>query len=207
MNELFETHKKLNIKKVILVIVIIIFLIISMFDVISNFLKNNNDEQPENHIHTEAQNPNSIFYDANNKISVELSKKYELQQYSSTNDYLIELRSPNNLDIFIARKPLIENRTLLEVASADSKAYIENFKSNSNLSNLSDFKIGNKMAYTYSFHYLDNSTKVPYYLQVVWLEVKDYYYVFDIEFPLDNLENYKKIVNETLNSFTEIEQQ
>ena len=41
MNELFEYHKKLNTKKIILVIVITLFLIISVFDIISNFLNNN----------------------------------------------------------------------------------------------------------------------------------------------------------------------
>ena len=202
MNELFEYHKKLNTKKIILVIVITLFLIISVFDIISNFLNTNNTSPTQKH--DEAKNPNSVFYDANNKISIELSKKYELQQYNSVNNYLIELRSPTNLDIFISSKPLIENRTLSEVATADSNAYIENFNNNSNLSDLSEFSIGDKIAYTYSFHYLDNSTKIPFYLQVIWMETENCYYIFDIEFPLDNLENYTKIINETINSFTEI---
>lgn len=200
MNELFESHKKLNIKKVLLVVTIVLFLSISIFDIVSNLLNNTT----QNTKHAEAQNPNSVFYDANNKISVELSKKYELKQYNSVNDYLIELRSPNNLDIFISSKPIIENRTLSEVVAADSNSYIENFNNNSNLSDLSEFKVGDKIAYTYCFHYLDSSTKTPFYLQIVWLQTEKCYYVFDIEFPLENLENYTKIINETLNSFTEI---
>lgn len=203
MNELFESHKKLNIKKVALAIVLFLFLITIIFDLFSNLLKkeNNNTVTIEK---KDATSPNSIFYDSENKISIELSKQYELNQYQSTNDYLIELRSPNNLDIFISKKDLVENHTLSEVVSADSNSYIENFNSYSNLSDVSEFIINDKIAYTYSFHYLDKYSKTPFYLQVVWLETSSCYYIFDIEFPLDNIENYTKILNETLTSFKEI---
>lgn len=199
MNKIFESHKQLNMKKVILIGVLVLFFIIIISDLFSNLLKKEKTITTQK----EVQNPNSVFYDKNNKISIELSKQYELTQYYSNNDYLIELRSPNNLDIFVSKKDLIENRTLSEVVAADSNSYIENFKTYSNLSDLSEFNINNQTAYTYSFHYLDNSNKIPFYLQVVWLETENCYYVFDIEFPLDNIENYTKILNETLTSFKE----
>lgn len=202
MNKLFEYHKQLNIKKLAIVIIIVVFFIIVIFDLFNNLLANENNTIQSHE--KDPQNPNSVFYDNDNKISIELSKQYELTQYHSNNDYLIELRSPNNLDIFISKKDLIENRTLSEVVAADSNAYIENFKNYSNLSDLSEFNINDKTAYTYSFHYLDNSTKISFYLQVVWLETENGYYIFDIEFPLDNIENYTKLLNETISSFKEI---
>lgn len=196
MNEIFEYRKKLNIKKIALAIIIILFFVIIITDLISGIL---NKKESDN---IEAQNPNSIFYDANNTISIELSKQYELSQYKSAGDYLIELRSPNDLNIFISHKNLIENRTLSSVASSDSRSYIEEYTSYSNLSDVTEFTIKDTTSYTYSFHYLDSKTNTPFYLQVVWIESENGYYIFDIEFPLENLNNYTKIVNETLKSFT-----
>lgn len=196
MNEIFEYRKKLNIKKIALAIIIILFFVIIITDLVSGIL---NKKESDN---IEAQNPNSIFYDTNNTISIELSKQYELSQYKPSGDYLIELRNPNNLNIFISHKNLIENRNLSSVVSSDLHSYIEEYTSYSNLSDITDFTTKDKTAYTYSFHYLDSKTNTPFYLQVVWLECETGYYIFDIEFPLENLNNYTKIVNETLESFT-----
>lgn len=196
MNEIFEYRKKLNIKKIALAIILILFFAVMTTDLISGML----NKKENNNI--ETQNPNTIFYDSNNIISVELSKQYELSQYKSSGDYLIELRNPNELNIFISNRDLIENRTLSSVISSDLRSYIEEYTSYSNLSDITEFTIKDKIAYTYSFHYLDSKTNTPFYLQVVWLETENGYYIFDIEFPLANLNNYTKIVNETLESFT-----
>ena len=182
-------------KKLILAIILILFIIIVISEILSNiFFKKNN-------ITTDDQNPNSVFYDINKTISIELSKQYELSQYKSLNDYLIELRSPNNLNIFISHKDLIENRTLDEIVSADLRSYIEEYKTYSNLSDITEFSIQNNTAYTYSFHYLDSSTSTPFYLQVIWLQYNNRYYIFDIEFPLENLNLYTNIITEVVNSF------
>ena len=196
MNEIFEYRKKLNIKKIALAIILILFIVIMILDLVSEIT---NKKEP---INVDAQNPNAIFYDSNNTISIELSKQYELSEYKPSGDYLIELRSPNNLNIFISHQDLIENRTLSSIVSSDLRSYIEEYTSYSNLSDVTEFTVKDKIAYTYSFHYLDSKTNTPYYLQVVWLESENGYYIFDIEFPLENLNNYTKIVNETLVAFT-----
>jgi len=196
MNEIFEYRKKLNIKKIALAIILILFIVIMILDLVSEIT---NKKEP---INVDAQNPNAIFYDSNNTISIELSKQYELSEYKPSGDYLIELRSPNNLNIFISHQDLIENRTLSSIVSSDLRSYIEEYTSYSNLSDVTEFTVKDKIAYTYSFHYLDSKTNTPYYLQVVWLESENGYYIFDIEFPLENLNNYTKIVNETLEAFT-----
>ena len=196
MNEIFEYRKKLNIKKIALAIILILFIVIMILDLVSEIT---NKKEP---INVDAQNPNAIFYDSNNTISIELSKQYELSEYKPSGDYLIELRSPNNLNIFISHQDLIENRTLSSIVSSDLRSYIEEYTSYSNLSDVTEFTLKDKIDYTYSFHYLDSKTNTPYYLQVVWLESENGYYIFDIEFPLENLNNYTKIVNETLEAFT-----
>ena len=202
MTELFNSHKQLNIKKISIAVFIILFLIILLFDLFSNLFKEETTTIQERT--QEAQNPNTIFYNNDKTISIELSKQYELSQYTSSNNYLLELRSPNNLDIFISKIDLVDGKTLKEVASADSNSYIENFKTYSNLSSLSEFDINNTTAYTYSFHYLDSSNKTPFYLQIIWLQTENYYYIFDVEFPVEDMENYTKIVNEILTSFREL---
>jgi len=199
MNEIFEYRKKLNIKKIALAIILILFVVVMITDLISGIV----NKKEENDL--EAQNPNSIFYDVNNTISIELSKQYELSQYKPSGDYLIELRAPNDLNIFISHKNLIENRTLASIVSSDLRSYIEEYNSYSNLSDITEFVAKDKTAYTYSFHYLDSKTNTPFYLQVVWIESENGYYIFDIEFPLENLNNYTKILNEVLESFTIIQ--
>ncbi len=196
MNEIFEYRKKLNIKKIALAIILILFIVIMILDLVSEMT---NKKEP---INVDSQNPNAIFYDNNNTISIELSKQYELSRYKPSGDYLIELRSPSNLNIFISHQDFIENRTLSSIVSSDLRSYIEEYTSYSNLSDVTEFTVKDKTAYTYSFHYLDSKTNTPYYLQVVWLESENGYYIFDIEFPLENLNNYTKIVNETLEAFT-----
>ena len=196
MNELFQFRRELNIKKIIFAIIIILFCIVITLEIISKLFNTKKE------LDLEAQNPNTVFFDKNKTISVELSKQYQFSQYNSSNNYLLELRTPNNLNIFISSKDIITNRDLSAVASADLHSYIENFNGYSNLSFLKEFNIGEKIAYTYSFHYLDSSTNTPYYLQIIWLEDNNKYYIFDIEFPLKDLNNYTNIINKITNSFS-----
>ena len=206
MNELFEYHKELNIKKIIIAIIIILFCIVILFEIIGNIINKDSDTNTDKVTqirdkNIEAQNPNSTFYSENRSISLELSKQYGLFQYYTTNDYLIELRSENNLNIFVSHRNIIENRSLTEVVSADLHAYIENYANYSNLSQIAELNTNNYKGYTYSFHYLDSSNNVPYYLQIVWLETEKGYYIFDIEFPLESLNDYVNIINDTIYSF------
>lgn len=196
MYEFFCFKKELNIKKIILLVILIS--IILGFCLTLYFHKTRKTEK----IKLEEQNPNSTFYDNNNTISVTLPKTYKLQQYSPKNNYLVELRSENNLNIFISKENLIKDKSLLEIASADIKAYIENFNTYSNLSEIKGFEVGSQQAYTYSFHYLDSKTKTTYYLQVIWLQTDTGYFLFDIEFPLNDLNNYTSLIDTVLNSLT-----
>lgn len=194
MNEVFSFRKELNIKKIILVIIIILLIICALIFGISHILKEKEEKEIED------SNPYQTFYDSNNTLSLELSKDYGFVQYQPSNNYLIELRNENNLNIFISQNDLLSGRSLSEIASADIKSYIEEFNNYSNLSEIKEFDRNGSLAYTYSFHYLDSKTKTPYYLQVIWLEHNDKYYILDIEFPLDTLSTNSNIINDALNS-------
>ena len=198
MNEIFDFHKQLNIKKVLFVLIIVTFLIIIILEV----TKNTNKSVSENKIIAD-NNPNSIFYDKNKSISIELSKKYELKQYDSNSNYLIELRSPDNVNIFVSQKSLINNRNLIDITSADKEVYLKEFKNYSNISDIIQTTATNNFPVcTYSFNYLQNKTRTAYYLQVIWIQTSSCYYIIDIEFPTEHLPIYSNIVSETLSAFT-----
>jgi len=198
MNEIFSFRKELNIKKIIVVISVLIVLILT-YILIAHI---NTSQKKQQEIKNEQENPNSTFYSENHLVSVTLPKTYGLSQYAPRNNYLIELRSKKNLNIFISYENLLENRTLSEIASADIKSYIETFSNYSNLSEAKSFNVGEKQAYTYSFHYPDSKTKTTYYLQVIWLQTATGYFIFDIEFPLNDLNNYTSLIDQVLNSLT-----
>lgn len=192
MNELFEFHKELNLKKILIVIAIlsiIIFLII--------FVPKTGKEIKEKQI--ENAKPNSTFSSTDNSINIELSKKYEFTEYIPAQDYILELRSSNKTNIFVSKKSLYENKTLESVVSADKNSYISKFKSYSNLSNITELVVNGFPAYTYSFHYLNK--KSAYYLQIFWIETESGYYVIDVEFPLNSLNDNHVIINDLVNNF------
>lgn len=192
MNEIFEFRKELNIKKIILVIVLLLIIIFSTIFIFSHFSRKKAEK-------IESEKLTKIFYAENNSISLELPKVYGFTQYKSSENYLMELRTENNLNIFVSKNDLIENKDLIDIVSNDIKTYISEFKNSSNISEISDFEFNGKTAYTYSLHYLNS--KVPYYLQVIWIETENCYYTFDVEFPLDNLSDYSNIINDIINSF------
>lgn len=196
MNEVFEFRKELNIKKIIIAI-----LIIALIIGIVVWKYSSSTEQKENP-KVDDTNPNTIFYSENQNISLELSKDYNFTQYYPTNNYLLELRNDANLNIFISEENVFENKNLSEIVSADQTAYLSNFDKHSNLSSVTEFDRNGKPAYTYSFHYLDSKTKTAYYLQTIWIDSGEKYYILDIEFPLDSLSENSKIINDVLNSLT-----
>lgn len=196
MNTLFDFHKQLNYKKIIIAIIISLFLITISIEIISNICKKSEEKKIED------TSPNKTFYSNDNTISLEISKKYEFTEFTPSNNYLLELRSPKDLNIFISFKNTLQNRPLLEIISADKRSFIEGFNGYSNLSEPKDISINetNPM-YTYSFHYLDNKLKKTFYLQIIWIQTQTGYYIIDTEFPLDDLNIYSNIITDILAGF------
>lgn len=191
MHPTFEFHKQLNFKKILIFIIILLFLIVIVSEILSNLIEKNKEKK------IEKNNPNSTFISYDSSIILDLPKTYGFSQYKSNSNYLLELRTQDNLNIFVSKKNLTQSRPLIDIVTADQNTYIENFKHYSNLSNITDLKVNeNYPAYTYSLHYLDNKLKTPFYLQIIWIQTNSGYYVIDVEFPLENLDSYSKIITD-----------
>jgi hypothetical protein len=196
----FSYYKKLNVKKVIIVIAIAVLLIVSItVFIISKTMKNGDESKASAKQNTESKT--EIFTDTDKTISIELANKYGLKQ-SHNSEYLIKLSSDSNMDVYISKIEKMENRPLASVARADKLAYLEEYNAYSNLSDLKELSVNGNQAYTYSFHYLDENLRKAFYIQVVLLELDDAIYLFDIDFPLDDLTLYTNLATEVLETFT-----
>ena len=220
MNDNYYYEKRLNFKKVIITIVVLIILVLLAIFAISkihNNTKNNIENQvnsslessnssnnPSSTTTTEVikDNPNTIYSDANKTISVELKKSYGLTPIAPTDNRLIVLKSDDNLSLYIAKLDLVPNRDLLDVVTADKESYVSNVGPYSNLTELKELKVGSLRAYTYSLHYLESTSNKAYFLQIVWLESPDGYYIFDVDYPLDDHIYYRSLLTEALSTFT-----
>ena len=203
MDELFfHWRKRLNIKKVVITIFIImtLILLILFFYIIKEKPIGNTSQTSIYH----PDKDTTTFLDKNRFISLELSNNYDLKQYTSTKDYLLELRSKSNLAIFVSFKNKIEGKNFKDVVSADKFAFIENFSTVSNTSEIEEFTTNQNVGYTYGFHYLDKNLNTTFYIQVIWLEIDNNYYIFDIEFPLNDLNHYINVVTDVLSNFQKI---
>lgn len=194
MHEIFSFRKELNIKKIIIISIISVIVLGLLIWILLPPAKETIEKIEE------KDNPNAVFCSQDKTITLELPKTYNFTQYIPTNNYIFELRNTDNLNIFISEVSKIQNKELADVISADQSSYISQFNKYSNLSNVSEFDLGGLKAYSYSFHYLDSKTKIAYYLQTIWLQKNDNYYILDIEFPLDSLSENSKIINDVLNS-------
>ena len=194
MNEIFEFRKELNIKK-ILIALLIVFIIAGLI-----LWKVFSPNEESSSITIKDEVTESKFYSKNKNFSLTLSSSYNFTQHESTTNYILELRNENNLNIFVAEENLLQNISFSKLVEADLKSYVSQFENSSNISNVSEFDRGGKPAYTYSLHYLDTNTKTAFYIQTIWIEHNNKYYIIDIEFPLNSLNENSKIINEVLNS-------
>jgi len=198
----YSDYRKLNIKKVVIVVAIAVLLVVSVtVFVISRKIEKNENTEKNLPKQTQTQEAKTqLFYDADHKVSVELPTKYKLNQaYNS--EYLIKLSSDENMDVYISKIDKMENRPLSSVARADKLAYLESYNAYSNLSDLKELSVNGNLAYTYSFHYLDENLRKAFLIQVVLLELDDGIYIFDIDFPLDDLTIYTNLTTEVLEKF------
>ncbi len=197
----FSGYRKLNIKKVIIAIAILVLLIVSI-TVFS--ISRKMEKSPKQESNTVVENKEEAkvqtFKDIDGRVSIELPTKYKLTQ-SHNSEYLIKLSSAENMSIYISQIEKMEGRPLSSVARADKLAYIESYNANSNVSDIKELNVNGNLAYTYSFHYLDENLNKAFCIQVVLLELDDGIYVFDIDYPLDDLSLYKNLVTEVLEKF------
>ncbi len=197
MYDFYQEPRQLNKKKVAIVSAILVLILVLIIFLIARKISTPNKE-------TEKQDSNStttVFESPDHSIRVELSNALNLKNCESDLGYLMELRSENQLNIFITRENAIQNQALSEILEADKATFLSNFESHSNLSETKELSVNGNSAYTYSFHYLDKSLNKAFYLQVAWLQINNTLYIFDIEFPLDDLSFNTNITSAVLSSF------
>lgn len=197
MYDFYQEPRQLNKKKVAIVSAILVLILVLIIFLIACKISTPNKE-------TEKQDSNStttVFESPDHSIRVELSNALNLKNCESDLGYLMELRSENHLNIFITKENAIQNQALSEILEADKSTFLSNFESHSNLSETKELSVNGNLAYTYSFHYLDKTLNKAFYLQVAWLQINDILYIFDIEFPLDDLSFNTNITSTVLSSF------
>ena len=95
----------------------------------------------------------------------------------------------------------LEGRDLHSIARADRLAYLESYNTFSNSSELRELDVNGNQAFTYSFHYLDENLGKAFYIQVVIMKVENNIYVFDMDFPLEEINFYTNLLPDTLANF------
>lgn len=192
MEEIISFHKKLNKKKLIICIAIILLILILIASLI--FFSNKESKQT-------IINPNTIFMDTKNSISIELSKSYNLSLHNSNADYILEAKSPSDLQIFISYTDLFKEHQFKDIVSADKQVFCLNFENISDITEILEKTINDKNICTYNFKYIDPINSQQYYIEIIWIETELGYYIIDIEYPVSNSANYTNLSTELLNSF------
>lgn len=211
MNDYYSYDRKLNTKKVVIAIAILLILVIVIIIAIPKKEKNNKNNTPspaptnsekQEETNQASTSYNELFKDAGNTISVELKKSYNLQSVPPQDNRLLVLKSEDNLSVYISKLDLIPNREFLDIVTADKDSYVNNIGPYSNLTEIRELQVGSLRAFTYGLHFLDTESNSAYLLQIVWLETPDCFYVFDVEYPLDDNIYYQSVLTEALSTFT-----
>lgn len=194
MNEIFEFRKHLNTKKVIGIVLLCVILIILTFNIFSNNIKKEKLKKEK------ETNPYQEYFSKDQKISLELPKRYNLKEIESNS--ALKLTSEDGLQINIEEGNLVFGKSLNEIANTDKRLYTEKFENAFEVSDLEEFKLENSnllSSYKYNFKYIKNETE--YILQVYWIQDNTQYYIISICIPQNN-SNYEGIDSEIISSFS-----
>ncbi len=193
MNNLFEFHRELNIKKVVGICILAVFIIILIiFSLPKNTEKKIKGE--------EEANPYKTYHSLNSSVSLELPKRYNLQELQS--NYLLQLQSDDGLLINIEEEPILFGKSLNEVSNSDKEVYTQKLENTFDVSNLEEFNLEKSNAlssYTYSFKHINEGT--TYNIQIFWIQGNTCYYVISTVFPENNATKYQGLESEIISSF------
>ena len=193
MNNLFEFHRELNMKKVIGIASLVIFIIILIIFFHPQDTEKKLKEQ-------EAANPYKTYSSLDSRVSLELPKRYNLQGVQS--NYLLQLQSDSGLIINIEEEPIVFGKSLNEVSNSDKEIYTQKFENAFDISELKEFSLENNNAlssYTYSFKY--TKEEITYDIQIFWVQGNTCYYVITTHFPESDITKYQGLESEIISSF------
>ncbi len=191
MNELFEFRNHLNIKKAIGIGLLALFLIVI---IIFSFSNTNDITEKE-----DVSNPYKIYMSSDHTISLELPKRYNLQEIQG--NYAIQLKSDDGLLINIEEKPIVFGKSLKEVVTSDKSVYIQKFENTFDVSELQTFSLDNSnllTSYKYNFKHINQA--IEYDIQVFWIQGNTQYYIINISMPKDSIEKYHGLESEIASS-------
>lgn len=193
MNNIFEFHKELNIKKVIGLIALFVLIIL----LIVFFYPENTEKKLKKQ---EATNPYKTYASLDNRVSLELPKRYNLQPVES--NYILQLQANEGLLINIEEEPLVFGKSLKEISTSDKDVYTKKFENSFDISDLKEFSLENNNAlssYTYNFKYIQEET--TYSIQIYWIQGNTCYYVISTSFPESTTNTYHGLESEIIASF------
>ena len=190
MDELYFFKPSLNKKKLLISIIILFLLGIST---ISGFMIYKNIKNVD--IKTKT-------YLINNNFNVSVKDSHGLIQYKTTDYFLLELHSENNLNFYIRKLENLDNYSLYMITKNDCLTFTTNFEnvtdiSNINYSNINDFESCN-----YNFKYLDTSSNLMYFMQVNLVKIGNTIYSLTADFPVSSVDVFNPIVNDIVNSIS-----
>ena len=195
MDKLYFFKPKLNkIKIIIILLIIAIILGIATF-VFLNFYNNN----PNSNTLVNKKNSN---YLVDNNFTISVDSSYNLKDFSPKNNFLLELHSENNFNVYISKLENPDNYSLYMISKADLSSYPSNFQNVTELSELKNVTLNGFDSYSYSFKYLDSTNSVNYYMNIFLVQIRNSIYVFNFDFPVSNLNSFNSMVSNIVNSIS-----
>jgi len=183
-------------KKWIFIILFIIFFVLIVLAEVTRSVKT---EIKTNIV--EKKDPFQTYESADGSFSLTLKTDYNLEKIEN-DKYILDLVSDKNLNIFIDKQPLVEGKSLEEVINVDKRDYPGQFNGFTNVSETSGIKVKNDLpAFTYSFEYFDANISQGFMVQIVWVQTNTGYYIFNMDFPKETLDESLVIINDILSVF------
>ena len=191
MKNLYFLKPEINKKKIIILIIILLVILTISLLIFLNY--KNKQNKKEISIQT---------FNIDNNFNITTNKTDKLKSYTPNNNFIFELHSDNNLDIYIDKLENTENFSLQLIAKADSDSYPKNFENISNLSQTIKNTINGIDIYSYEFDYLDTITNTNNHLKICFLQINEFIYSINFKFPTEQLQIFNPIVNDIINSIS-----
>ena len=191
MKNLYFLKPEINKKKIIILIIILLVILTISLLIFLNY--KNKQNKKEISIQT---------FNIDNNFNITTNKTDKLKSYTPNNNFIFELHSDNNLDIYIDKLENTENFSLQLIAKADSDSYPKNFENVSNLSQTIKNTINGIDIYSYEFDYLDTITNTNNHLKICFLQINEFIYSINFKFPTEQLEIFNPIVDGIINSIS-----
>lgn len=195
MDKLYFLEPKLNKIKIIITLLIIALLLGIITFVLFKFYNNNQNSN----ILTSQENSTFLI---DNNFTITIDPSYKLKEFSPMPNFLLELHSENNFNIYINKLENPDNYSLYMISKADLSSYPSNFQNVTELSELKNSTLNGFDSYNYDFKYLDPTSSITYFMNIFFTQIRNSIYVFNFDFPVSNYEQYKNQINSIVSTIS-----